>query len=92
MSQNNGLILQEKNMVTVNVEDAKSTKIVILVVDDSPTICRLVSTTLERQNYQVITVTNGLEALAKMNEANPDLILLDITMPHLDGYQVCEID
>ena len=74
-----------------NIKDKKGAQIVILVADDSPTICRLVTTTLERQNYQVITVTNGLEALAKMNDANPDLILLDITMPHLDGYQVCKL-
>jgi len=87
----NGVILQRKNIVTASVENDKDPQAVILVVDDSPTIIRLVTTALERQNYQAIAVTNGLEALAKMNEVNPDLILLDITMPHLDGYQVCKL-
>lgn len=63
----------------------------IMVVDDSPTICRLVATTLEKRDYQVIIAADGMEALAKMNETLPDLILLDITMPRLDGYQLCKI-
>ena len=63
----------------------------VLVVDDSPTICRLVATTLEKQNYEVVAAADGMEALAKMNEIMPDLILLDITMPRLDGYQLCKI-
>ena len=63
----------------------------IMVVDDSPTICRLVATTLQKRNYEVVTASDGMEALAKMNEITPDLILLDITMPRLDGYQLCKI-
>ena len=64
---------------------------VILVVDDSPTICRLVATTLEKRGYQVHAATDGMDALAKINECSPDLIFLDITMPRLDGYQLCKI-
>jgi twitching motility two-component system response regulator PilG len=63
----------------------------ILVVDDSPTVCKLVAITLERHGYQVVAAANGLEALAKMSEGLPDLILLDITMPRMDGYQLCKI-
>lgn len=63
----------------------------VMVVDDSPTICRLVATTLEKQNYEVVAASDGMDALAKMNEIIPDLILLDITMPRLDGYQLCKI-
>ena len=63
----------------------------ILVVDDSPTICRLVVTTLEKRGFEVLTAADGMEALAKLNEQLPDLILLDITMPRLDGYQLCKI-
>ncbi len=63
----------------------------IMVVDDSPTICRLVASTLEKKQYEVVTASDGMEALAKMNEVTPDLILLDITMPRLDGYQLCKI-
>ncbi len=63
---------------------------VVLVVDDSPTVRKLVSVTLERQGYQVITASDGMQALAKLNEVVPGLILLDITMPNMDGYQVCK--
>ena len=77
--------------MTTNGTRAKHSKNIILIADDSPTICRLVTTTLERQNYQVVAVNNGLEALAKLNEIRPNLLLVDIMMPHLDGYQLCKI-
>ncbi len=64
---------------------------IILVVDDSPTICRLVTTTLEKRGYKVYTATDGMEALVKLSDIAPDLILLDITMPRLDGYKLCKI-
>ncbi|MEN8172843.1 MAG: response regulator [Chloroflexota bacterium] len=63
---------------------------VILAVDDSPTIRKLVSITLEKQGYQVLLAEDGLEALAIISEKTPDLILLDITMPRMDGYQLCQ--
>ncbi len=63
----------------------------ILIVDDSSTICKLVSMTLARQDYEVIVAVDGIDALAKLNEELPDLILLDITMPRMDGYQVCKV-
>ncbi len=62
----------------------------VLVVDDSPTICRLVKITLEREGYQVITAADGQEGLAKIIAELPDLVLLDITMPRLNGYQLCK--
>jgi len=67
------------------------TRRIVLIVDDSPTICRLVTTTLQKKGYQVYTAADGMDALAKMNELIPSLILLDITMPRLDGYQLCKI-
>jgi twitching motility two-component system response regulator PilG len=83
---------QEKNMIaTTRAEDKVTAQATILVVDDSPTICRLVTTALERRGYQVFSAADGLEALAKMSDMLPDLILLDITMPRLDGYQLCKI-
>jgi twitching motility two-component system response regulator PilG len=63
----------------------------ILVVDDSPTICKLVSLTLEKYGHQVVCANNGLDALGKLKEVVPDLILSDITMPHMDGYQLCKM-
>jgi twitching motility two-component system response regulator PilG len=63
---------------------------VVLVVDDSPTICKLVEITLEKHGYYVVTAADGLEGLARISERMPDLILLDITMPRMDGYQLCK--
>lgn len=63
----------------------------ILVVDDSPTIRKLVSMTLKRYDYEVVTAEDGMEALGKLNYIDPDLVLLDITMPRMDGYQVCKL-
>ncbi len=63
----------------------------IMIVDDSPTVRRLVSVTLKRQNYNVTAAVDGMEALAKLSEELPDLIFLDITMPRMDGYQLCKI-
>jgi len=63
----------------------------ILVIDDSLTVRKLVSLTLERRGYTVDMAKDGLEALSKINERLPDLIFLDITMPRMDGYQLCKI-
>lgn len=63
----------------------------ILVVDDSPTIRKLVSMTLEKYGHKVLCATNGLDALNKLKEDVPDLILSDINMPHMDGYQLCKM-
>lgn len=64
---------------------------IIMVVDDSPTVRKLVSTKLEKCGHTVVAAIDGMDALAKINEVVPDLILLDITMPRLDGYQVCKL-
>ncbi|MCU0238530.1 MAG: response regulator [Pyrinomonadaceae bacterium] len=62
-----------------------------MIVDDSPTVRKLVSTKLEKCGHTVVSAIDGMDALAKINETIPDLILLDITMPRLDGYQVCKL-
>ncbi len=66
-------------------------KAIILIVDDSPTIRKLVSMTLESRGYTVVVACDGVDGLAKMQEGLPDLILSDITMPRLDGYQFCKV-
>jgi twitching motility two-component system response regulator PilG len=63
----------------------------ILAVDDSVTVRKIVSITLERLGYRVLTAADGMQALARLNEETPDLVLLDITMPRMDGYQVCKV-
>jgi twitching motility two-component system response regulator PilG len=62
----------------------------ILVVDDSPTARNWVSTVLERNQYRTIQAPEGNQALAMLEEESFDLILLDITMPFMDGYQLCK--
>jgi twitching motility two-component system response regulator PilH len=61
----------------------------ILVVDDSPTELRLVSSALQGKGFEVITATDGEEALDKAVREMPELIVLDIVLPKKNGFQVC---
>ncbi|MGL5094553.1 MAG: response regulator [Planctomycetia bacterium] len=70
---------------------AAEVKTTILVVDDSPTVCKLVSVTLKNQGYRVMTAGDGVEAMSTIKSTTPDLILLDITMPRMDGYELCKL-
>ncbi len=63
---------------------------VILVVDDSLTIRKALANFLEKNEFRVVMAEDGRKALERLNEVVPDLVLLDITMPNLDGYQVCK--
>jgi twitching motility two-component system response regulator PilG len=63
----------------------------ILVVDDSATVRKLISSKLEKSGHEVTCAVDGVDAMDKLNEFVPDLILLDIMMPQLDGYQVCKL-
>ncbi len=63
---------------------------VVLAVDDSPTIRKLVSLTLEEQGFEVISASDGIEALNILADQLPDLILSDINMPRLGGYKLCK--
>lgn len=61
----------------------------ILVVDDRPTNVLLLETKLSNEYYDVVTARDGYEAIQKTKERNPDLILLDVMMPGIDGFEVC---
>lgn len=63
----------------------------ILIVDDSATVRKLISSKLEKSGHNVVCAADGLDALEKIKGFVPDLILLDIMMPQLDGYQVCKL-
>jgi twitching motility two-component system response regulator PilG len=64
---------------------------VVLVVDDSATVRKIVQLTLQREGINVITASDGLGALAAVADYHPDLILLDIILPQMDGYHICQI-
>lgn len=61
----------------------------ILIADDDKNICELLRMYLEKEDYSVAIAGDGEEALKKFDEETPDLILLDVMMPKLDGWQVC---
>ena len=65
-------------------------KPLVLTVDDSPTIRKLVSMTLSREGFNVISACDGVEALTLLGETMPAIILSDINMPRLDGYKLCK--
>ena len=76
---------------SIVIEPAKAgEKLTILTVDDSPTIRKLLAMTLEREGFDVVQAQDGVEALVKMSECNPAMILSDINMPRLDGYKLCK--
>lgn len=63
----------------------------VLVIDDSKTIRRSAETLLAREGYDVITATDGFDALAKIADNRPEIIFVDVMMPRLDGYQTCAL-
>ena len=62
----------------------------ILVIDDEPYILRSLSYLLQREGYTVETAVNGAEGLQRVRSLRPPLVFLDIMMPHMNGYEVCE--
>lgn len=62
----------------------------ILACDDEKHIVRLVQVNLERAGYQVVTANDGKEALQKVEEEVPDLVVLDVMMPYMDGFEVLQ--
>jgi len=63
----------------------------VMVIDDSKTIRRTAETLLKKAGCDVVTATDGFEALAKIADQKPDIIFVDIMMPRLDGYQTCAL-
>ena len=63
----------------------------VMVIDDSKTIRRTAETLLSKVGCEVVTATDGFDALAKIADAQPAIIFLDIMMTRLDGYQTCAL-
>jgi two-component system alkaline phosphatase synthesis response regulator PhoP len=68
--------------------EKKHTK--ILLVDDEPDILEIVGYNLKQEGYQIFTAANGKEAIAKAKKELPDLIIMDVMMPEMDGMEACE--
>jgi len=66
-------------------------EITVLAVDDSASIRKLVELTLRREGYTVVTADSGLTALAALARRRPDLLLLDVMLLALDGFQLCRV-
>jgi adenylate cyclase len=74
----------------MGLRDLVSTPTKILVVDDDPRNVRLLAHLLTTKGYAVVTATSGPEALVKVKAERPDLVLLDVVMPEMTGYEVCQ--
>lgn len=73
----------------MQTKDMNNPKQKILIVDDEPDIIELIEYNLKKEGYQVFTASNGLEAIQVAKKSLPDLIVLDIMMPKLDGIEAC---
>jgi twitching motility two-component system response regulator PilG len=82
---------KKKNKSTKSISPEISSKKKILVVEDSPTTRKVVVLTLKQKGYNMIEAQDGLEALSKIDEERPDLVLLDIILPKMDGYKILSI-
>lgn len=70
--------------------DTLVTTSTVLIVDDNPQNVELLQAFLEALPVKLVTAVDGIDALAKVAEHNPDLILLDVMMPRMSGFQVCQ--
>ena len=61
----------------------------ILIIEDDPDICRLVATTLEEEGYTTAAAADGLTGLREFFQRHPDLVILDVSLPRMDGWEVC---
>ena len=68
-----------------------SSKARVLVVDDNRSIVRLIEALLHKEGFEILTAFDGLEGLQKAQEEKPDLIILDIVMPRMDGFEVSRL-
>ena len=78
-------------MASDNTDNNGFADLKVMVIDDSKTIRRTAETLLKKAGCEVVTATDGFEALAKIADHRPDIIFVDIMMPRLDGYQTCAL-
>ena len=80
-----------KQGMGIEMEDNNLTGLRVMVIDDSKTIRRTAETLLKKEGCNVVTATDGFEALSKIADHQPQIVFVDIMMPRLDGYQTCAL-
>lgn len=99
LNPNNVVLASQINSLLIRLDeikrqeehaDAMPKEKKILVVDDSATVRKLIAGKLQKCGHEVYSAADGIEALEQLEAVTPDLVLLDITMPRMDGYQVCK--
>lgn len=91
MLMHGSTISSEGAVVTEQPAQGDLSGLKVMVIDDSKTIRRTAETLLKKEGCEVVTATDGFEALAKIADHRPDIIFVDIMMPRLDGYQTCAL-
>ena len=100
LNPNNVILTSHVNSLLIRLDEIKHQDEIhdampkgksILVVDDSATVRKLIAGKLEKCGHEVFCAADGVEAIEQVDSVVPDLILLDITMPRMDGYQVCKV-
>ena len=100
LNPNNVVLASQVNSLLIRLDEIKRQEEAadalpkekkILVVDDSATVRKLIAGKLEKCGHEVFCAADGVEAIEQLDNVIPDLILLDITMPRMDGYQVCKV-
>jgi chemosensory pili system protein ChpA (sensor histidine kinase/response regulator) len=81
-------LVQDYRPPTREEQEAQASRRCVMIVDDSLTVRRVTSRMLSRQDMDVITARDGVDALAQLEERIPDVILLDVEMPRMDGYEL----
>ncbi len=82
--------LEDQEYIEAPVQEEEEKQTLVMVVDDSITIRKVTSRMLERKGYAVVTAKDGLDAIAQLQEISPDIMLLDIEMPRMDGFELAE--
>lgn len=82
--------MSEEAIMEMN-DQLQVTNTKVMVIDDSKTIRRTAESLLRKEGCEVVTATDGFEALSKITDEKPDIIFVDIMMPRLDGYQTCAL-
>ena len=81
----------EEESLRMSDSNENEASVKVLIIDDSKTIRRSAENLLTKEGYDVVTASDGFDALAKIANARPEIIFVDIIMPRLDGYQTCAL-